>query len=192
MCGKAKASTEDAQLCAKTVFREITQPESQIPLLIHGIHTVFESVISEEVTWRIGLLKIEGGKPIDWYAFFPGESPPRTSPRALGAPSSTVSKCIETKAMVIVEDIQQELGKRNKQSRRFVKGNTQPNDQGSQLCYPIIHSATGEVEYVITIAGDRARCMLERYRTIFDYVLQRFALRLSIEHALLIMKEKSQ
>lgn len=172
-------------------FLQSTRPDQQIPLLIVGLRSVFEYMDKEKTVYRVGLLRIENDKPIDWFSFDPASLPPRTEAQTLSAPTSTVSQCIKNKSLVIVEDIQKELNKRTKKERRYIKGNTQETDEGSQLCYPLIHPATGKVEYVFTIAGNRSGCLIEKYSELYAWVIRHFAVRVSLEHSLLIVKEKA-
>ncbi len=173
-------------------FLEITRPDQQIALLIVGLRTVFEYIDSTNALFRVGLLRISGGAPLEWVAFEPASHPPRTPPSQLSAPSSSVSCALKTKAIVVVEDIQAELSRKtNKQDRRYIRGNTQDRDQGSQLCFPISHASTGNVEYVITVAGNKKGCLIEGYAELYSWIIENFATRISLEHSLLALKEKA-
>ncbi len=191
MANEAKKAINSASICGKSTFLQITRPDQQIPLLVRGIRTVFEYMDSSKANFRVGLLKIENDKPIDWYSFEPISCPPRTQATGLQSPTSTVSRCIKTRSLIVIDNIQKELTKKTKKERRFVKGNVQESEEGSQLCYPVIHPATGNVEYVITIAGNRADCLVEKCAELYDWIIKQFAVRISIEHSLLLMKEKA-
>jgi len=191
MSHEAKLIALKSDICGKETFNQITRPDQQIPLLITGLKNVFEYMDKLKTDFRVGLLKIEKNKPIDWYSFEPASFPPRTEAKALGATASTVSQCIKTKSIIVVDDIQKELSKKTKKERRFIKGSTQDSDNGSQLCYPLIHPATGKIEYVITIAGNRSGCLKEKHIELYDWIIKHFAVRVSLEHSLLIMKEKA-
>ena len=80
---------------------------------------------------------------------------------------------------------------KNKENRRFLKFNTVDGEDGSQLCYPIIHPATGKVVYVITVAGDKKLCLAEKYLPLYTWLIDHFAMRISLEHSLLLIKEKA-
>lgn len=124
-------------------------------------------------------------------AFEPGAHPPRTQAKNLASPSSTVSHAIKKKSIVIVDNIQNELSKPNKKERQFLKSNTQPTDQGSQICYPIVHASTGVIEYVLTIAGNKKNCFLSKHAELYAWIIGIFTTRISLEHSLLILKEKA-
>lgn len=171
----------------------ITKPDQQLSLLVIAIKGIFEALDSSNASYRVGLLSVDrqSKKPQKWLYFEPTEKPPRTSPKDLSAPSSTVSHAIQNKSIVVVEDIRKELQKKSKEERRYVQGSSRPGDQGSQLCYPITHPATGEVEYVITIAGDKRKCLEEKYSDLYVWILEHFSLRIGLEHSLLILKERA-
>jgi len=167
MGNEAKSIINKPNICAKTTFEQITRPDQQIPLLIAGLRNVFEYMGEHQSTFRVGLIRVINNKPDEWFSFDPASLPPRTPANKLSAPSSTVSHAIKSRSVIIVENIQKELEKKSKKDRRFMKGNTQENENGSQLSYPIIHSATGEVEYVITIATNREDCLKVKYKETF-------------------------
>ncbi len=191
MSNEVKKVLAQTTICPATTFNNITHPEQQIPLLIAGIRSVFEYMDKTNAMFRTGLLRIASGKPIEWVAFEPASNPPRTAAKNLSVPTSTVMHAIKNKSIIVVADIQAELNKKSKAIRRFVKSNTQESDQGSQLCYPVVHPATGDVEYVITIAGNKKDSLVENYAELYTWIIEHFSLRLSLEHSLLILKEKS-
>lgn len=173
-------------------FNEITRPDQQIPLLVSGIKSVFEFIDEKNVFFRVGLMSVKDGSPSEWISFEPQSSPPRTKPDQLSAPTSAISCAIRTKSIVIIEDIQKELARKTtKQDRRYIRGHTQDGEHGSQLCYPVVHAATGNVEYVICIAGDQALCLQERHAGLYRWIIDVFATRITLEHSLLILKEKA-
>ena len=191
MSEEAKLANKQPNICAAQTFSKITKPEQQIALLIASIKRVFEHLDENNTLFRVGLLRVSNSKPTDWVAFEPISHPPRTEPQQLSAPSSTVSAAIKRKSIVVIEDIQNELSKSNKDKRNFLEGNTQKGDQGSQICYPIVHASTGKIEYVITIAGNKKACLTSKHAELYSWILEQFALRISLEHSLLILKEKS-
>lgn len=191
MSMEAKLLLNKDRACGQKTFLQITRPDQQIPLLIGGIRNVFEYMDNTDTVFRVGLLKIENNKPIDWYSFDPVSLPPRTPAKALKTPTSTVAHCIKTRSIVVIEDIQKELSKKAKKDRHFVKSNVQDSDEGSQLCYPLIHPATGNIEYVFTIAGNRANCLNKKHKELYSWIIEHFSVRVSMEHSLLIMREKA-
>jgi len=186
---KPKASASD--FCGRKTFLQITRPDQQIPLLTAGVRSIFEYMGSKDTAFRVGLIKVENDKPVDWYSFDPASSPPRTPAIDLKAPTSTVSRCIKARSIIVVENITKELSKKTKGERRFMKGNFQDGEEGSQLCYPVIHPATNNIEYVITIAGNRTSCLVEKHAELYAWVIEHFAMRITMEHSLLILRERA-
>lgn len=193
MTAYARMHINSKDISPEEVFMTITKPDQQLSLLVVAIKGVFEFLDSSNASYRIGLLSVnrQTNKPQSWLYFEPTEVPPRTSPKTLSAPSSTVSHAIKNKSIVVVEDIAKELQKKSKDERRYVQGSSKPSDQGSQLCYPIIHPATGEIEYIITIAGDKTKCLEEKHAALYGWILEHFSLRIDLEHSLLLLKERA-
>jgi hypothetical protein len=191
MGSEAKSILKKDTICGHTAFLQITRPDQQIPLLISGVRSVFEYMDKSQTFFRVGLLRVENNKPVDWSSFDPASHPPRTFATTLQIPSSTVSRCIKSRSIIVIDDIQKELAKKSKKDRRFIKGNVQESEEGSQLCYPLIHPATGQVEYVVTIAGNRKECLIEKHEELYAWIINHFSVRISMEHSLLIMKEKA-
>lgn len=189
--GEAKSSRSKQSIDPTATFLQITRPDQQIALLVAGLRSVFSYLDEENALFRVGLLKITDGVPDEWVAFSPESHPPRTPANQLSTPTSTVAQAIKSRSVVVVDDIQKELKKRTKDERRFLKGNTQPNEQGSQLCYPVVHSTSGNVEYVITVAANKKECLVERHAELYSWIIDHFVLRISLEHSLLILKEKA-
>ena len=118
---EAKKSLTLPNISPAAVFLEITRPDQQIALLVRGVKTVFEFLDDTNAHFRVGLLSIKDGKPFEWVAFEPASNPPRTQAQDLGAPTSTVLHAIKSKAIIIIDEIQEELMKKNKKRQTFPK-----------------------------------------------------------------------
>ena len=188
---QAKTNISKAAINPQEIFFELTQPEQQINLLISALKSCIEHIDQTNSFFRVGLLLIKNDEPYEWAYFDPAERPPRTPASDLSHPGSTVMRSIKAKTPVLVEDIAKELNIKNKDKRRYLKCNTVEGEDGSQLCYPLIHPATGKVEYVITIAGDRKLCLAEKHLPLYTWLIDHFAMRVSLEHSLLLIKEKA-
>jgi hypothetical protein len=181
---------QEKRLCGNDVFQNITQPRQQIGMLVAALRGVFEFIDSSDALFRVGLLIIKDDKPCEWAHFEPAEHPPRTEPSELANARSTVMHCIKAKSAVLVEDIAKELAKReNKQ--RYLRCNTGDGDNGSQLCIPVICPMTRKVIYVITIAADRKCALREKHLPLYRWIADNYTLRMTLEHSLLILKEKT-
>jgi len=187
----AKANISKTTINPQQIFFELTKPEQQINLLISALRTSIERIDQTNSFFRVGLLLIKNDEPYEWAYFDPAERPPRTTAEELSHPGSTVMRSIKAKSPVLVEDIARELKLKNKEKRRFLKYNTVDGEEGSQLCYPIIHPATNKVEYVITIAGNKKLCLEEKHLPLYTWLIDHFAMRVSLEHSLLLLKEKA-
>jgi hypothetical protein len=187
----AKANISKTTINPQEIFSELTKPEQQISLLISALKACIECIDQTNSFFRVGLLLIKNDEPYEWACFDPAGRPPRTPAGDLSHPGSTVMQSIKTKTPVLVEDIAKELKIKNKDNRRFLKFNTAAGEDGSQLCYPIIHPATGKVAYVITVAGDKKLCLAEKHLPLYTWLIDHFAMRISLEHSLLLIKEKA-
>ncbi|MCP3924776.1 MAG: hypothetical protein GY714_19540 [Desulfobacterales bacterium] len=191
MADHARETIKEDEICAKDTFKTITKPEQQINLLVVGLCKAFEQCINSKVKFRVGLLKIENNKPVEWFFYEPANETPSTTAKELCATTSTVMKCIKDRGIIIVDDIQKEL-KRPKNKRRFIKGRTNNNKKGSQLCFPVRHRATNDIEYVVSIAGNKKECLMEKNSELYEWIIRQFSVRVCIEHSLMIMKGKSK
>lgn len=190
MATGARGALGKGSICPKETFRDITLPGQQMSLLTTGIHAVFERLSGETIDFKVGLLKVENGKPTEWLAFHPQAIAPSMTAEELTHRTSTVSCCLRSKKIVIVDDIEKELRKKE-DKRRYVASSAEAKEKGSQLCFPVTHPATGKIQLVITIAGDKANSLIERHSDLYEWVLKHFVVRLSLEQSLLIMKEKA-
>jgi hypothetical protein len=188
---KAKEISTRDVINSQQIFFEITQPEQQISLLITALKNSIEYIDQTDSFFRVGLLMVQDDKPYEWACFTPAQRPPRTAASELSHPRTTVMLSIKAKTPILVEDIAKELKIRNKDKRRFLKCNTTEGEEGSQLCYPIIHPATGKVEYVITIAGNKRLCLEEKHLPLYTWLIDHFAMRVSLEHSLLLIKKNA-
>jgi hypothetical protein len=169
------------------VFDRITQPRQQMALLAEGLHAFFDVIDKRGAAFRVGIAECRDNKPVGWLYFSPESEPPRTSIEDLQSPHSTISACLREKDLVIVEDIVKEAAKG--QQRRYVA--TRPgagNDEGSQLCYPVIHHYTRSIPYVIAVAANKKGYFQESQKELYLWILRRFALRFELEHSLLVIK----
>ncbi len=171
------------------IFASITQPEVQIRALVKAAHAIFNA-LDVSTTFRVGLLKVDGGRPSDWVAYFPNGKVARTTAEALQAPTSTVMRAIKKKTTIVVDDIQKELVKASKNDRNYIRG-ASGDDPGSQLCYPIIDTVTREVCYVLTIAGGKAGSLKASRQPIYEWLIEQLATRIQLEHCLVQLVESS-
>jgi len=179
----------DGENRKKNIFREITKPDQQIGLLINAIKTYFENQSNNTVAYKVGLVRIIDAQLHDWSAYCPEEYQPRTTIEQLSHPSSAIMQAIKSRNTILIPDIQSELSKKQKQTRKMIKGNRSADEEGSLLVDPIISPTTKNVEYVMTIAGDSKNSLIESNLEIYRWILTNFRQRIILEHNLLTIKE---
>ncbi len=171
------------------IFQEITQPEQQIVLIIIAIQSLFEILLKQNAEIRVGLMEIKNRKPSQWFTFAPKETPPKTGPDTLSAPTSAIMRAVQENSIIVIEDIQKELLEKNKKDRKCIKGSTSKNENGSLITIPINCPNTRETIYVLSIKSDKEKSFLEterkKYKWIFNNI---FLTRIILEHHLLLMK----
>ena len=136
-------------------------------------------------------MAVESEKLTDWFVFAPENKPPKTDAKALSNPSSSIMRSLKSKSMIIIEDIQEELKKKNKDNRRFIKGSTQAKDQGSILIIPIYCPNTRSPIYMVSIMGNKKGCLLKKNKELYSWLLDLYTQRIILEHHLLLMKESN-
>lgn len=174
--------------CAKTVFNEITKPDEQIALLTEGIYSFFESLDKENVAIKVVVAPLKNNViEDDWLYCAPTSNPPRTPLSELKHPESALSACLKNKSIVIIEDVQKEALK-TKNRNFIITRDDAKTEEGSLVCYPVIHSTTNEVAYILSIYANKKCYFTKQRKPIFENFLQRFALRISLEHSLSLLK----
>jgi|26BtaG_2_1085354.scaffolds.fasta_scaffold06363_3 hypothetical protein len=168
------------------VFKAITKPEEQSKLILEALEDFFRHAY-EELDFKVGLMAIKDDEVDDWKYFLPRNSPPRTSLEDLRRKESTISRCISSMQTEIIPDVKKEITKQKNGvtiDTRYVKGATSDKEDWSQICYPIISVTTKKVIYVITIAASQKNFFKQSERKNFEWVLEKFAIRLALEHSL--------
>lgn len=174
------------------VFKAITKPEDQSKLILEALELFFKHTY-EDIEFKIGLMSIKNNSVDTWKYFLPLNRPPRTSLDELRRPESTISRCIKSMQIEIVQDVRKEISKQQQgvnDATCYVKGATSETEDWSQLCYPLISVTTKEVIYVITIAASQKKFFKNNEKKHFEWVLERFAIRLALEHSLECLLEK--
>ena len=158
--------------------------------MVHILHEVF-SEISTRTHFKVRLYTV-----VDWQVstlmhFAPDNCPPETDVAILKNPNSAISHALRKRRLFIIQDIRAEAKKRS--GRRYVPSHVDSADEGGSLiCYPVYHVASKTVPYILTISADNDYFHLSN-KEFYDWVLGQFALRLNLEHTLLLLREgKSQ
>jgi len=164
------------------IFNTITKPDQQIIIIIHALFHFLDS-ITRDIEFRVRLAEINNKKPTKWFAYAPEYPPPQINIESLQHPDSTISVCLKSGKMEIVESIAEEI-KRPKRRCVEIDGR-----QGSILCYPVFQQANGIHPYVISIYASRDGFFMEKKRDLYNLILNQFALRIQLEHNLILLKE---
>jgi hypothetical protein len=99
----------DEKRTPERTFLAITKPEQQISLIIQAIKSVFELILKNNVSFRVGLMTVSNEEIKEWLVFAPKERPPTTGPEILSSPSSTIMRALKSQRMIIVPDVSKEL-----------------------------------------------------------------------------------
>jgi len=176
---------------AGNTFHEITQPTQQIKLLAQAIQAFFETIDKENVNIKLGVASVRNDAIEDeWFYFAPPTYTPRTQPSELRDPTSTLSTCARKKTIVIIEDIKKEIKKTSKSRIFFATINDTEIDEGSIICYPILDEG-GKVIYIISVSANKKDYFQHKKKAIYLNFFEHFALRIRLEHNLLLIKNFS-
>ncbi len=172
---------------ARDVFGCITKPDQQIALLVNGIHAFFDAIDKEGVSFRVSVIAVEDGVPSNYYYFYPQGEPPRTPIEVIRTKESSVSYCTLKKKILIIPDLQVEV--RKDKDRHYVPSQEEGHEEGSLICYPVIHHYSNAVPYAITVVADKKGYFTHERKKFYNWVFRHFAVRMGLEHSLLVLKE---
>jgi len=184
-------------LTRENAFCTITQPETQIAELVRGICEFFNAIRAEDKNVndrsrliRVTLCLIIDGNVESILISYPEDEAtiPPQSVALLNDPSSCIQTSIRERDIVVIQSIESEL-KKAAEYRRFVDIGVEGDNYGSLICYPVIYRATGDIPYVVTIHCDEDGYFREKKSELYKFSLDRFSLRVRLEHNLLLMKE---
>jgi len=172
-------------------FEDITQPTKQIAEITRAVCDLFNALRTEKKRSLIRVVLAtldEQGQINGLPVYYPQDEPVRSTIEALNNPASAIRTAARSRRIVIIESIGNEF-KKPKEKRKFVDTGNEEDNEGSLICYPVVYGSGKHVPYVISIHCDVAGYFKEAFRDLYEHTLQRFALRLSLEHSLFIIKE---
>lgn len=181
-----------AQAAAGDVFSEITKPDEQMNSLILGVYSVFDSVLKGQIegkyVLKVNLATVDhDGNVKSIHFHYPSNHPVRSSLEALNDPRSAMRSAVRTRQPVILESIYAESLR--PKPRFVVTDSTREKEDGSLICFPVIHDALGVVVFVISIHVDRAGVFKQKYLHSYTELLKPFSLRIKLEYSLFALKE---
>lgn len=173
---------------AGAVFREITQPEIQIALLVESLYMFFLQEVESKEELKVTLARMKRAKIESFECFLPHGSGPKSNAATLQSPEATVNRAAKLKKPIVVADIAAEL--RKKKNRQYAPGSGGSGNEGSMICYPVIDpELPNDVPFVITIKYFQKNHFTVTRRRRYEFVLQRFSERIAMENRLRIIKE---
>lgn len=166
------------------VFSRITKPDQQIIYIVEVIHA-FLQTFDQNAEFKVRLIEV-GPKDqfIGWYTHAPGSSFPSTQVPDLNSRESLAMNSLRAGELKVVEDISKEL---KKASRTYVKTS---HESGSALCYPVKHAELGSVPFVLAVWTSKAGFFKNKEKSIYNWMLYKFAQRIALEYTLLRLKER--
>lgn len=181
-----------ASVNPSAIFQTITQPVAQVAALLNGIFLVFrldaEAANPENPdTISVTLARLERGQFTSFEAWVPQHQPPNSTSQHLRRRDSAVERAAAQRKMLIIKDIKRELKKGT--GKRFCPGAPGSSEDGSMIAFPIIHQATKDVPYVVCVRSQQSGHFSPRFKDRYATLLQPFAIRISIEHSLAILKD---
>lgn len=176
------------------VFSFITQPSQQLNELIQGIYSVISTLLREQGTekhvLKVNLAAVGSDGDIKAIHFhFPSNHPVRSDVADLNNPQSAMKWAIRTKRAVVIESICVESVKPKPKARFVVTDLARAEEDGSLICYPVVHDALGAVVFVISIHVDCPGVFKQKFLSSYNELLKPFALRIKLEYSLLALKE---
>lgn len=171
----------------RTIFNKITISDSQIQLLINSLRTCLQGVYPNEYI-KVALMRVENSQIQSWVCHSPYDTKPRTDIDTLRHLSSTFSKCIKKRKIVIIPSIKSEIKKTPIDDRMFIQGNTDPDEEWCQVCTPVMSITTNEIIFIISIAIKRENVILKENEVFLTWMLRFFESRLALEHSLSQLK----
>lgn len=182
--------TKNTTLTNENAFETITDPNSQIAEIVKEIGVFFNAINNEKKTAliRVTLAVMKDGLIDSIPIFYPNDEPIKSSLDRLNTPSCAFIVAAKSKRTILISDIKKEL-KKGAEERQFAETDNEEDNVGSMICFPIkVYDAS--IPFVVSIHCDEAGYFKEEYVEFYEHTLQRFALRLSVENSLLILKEK--
>lgn len=172
----------------ETIFQNITKPDQQIIYVAYALHSFLEA-ITDNIEFKVRIIRVENDVPSAWYTFAPDNNPPKTNITVVQDQDSAVSHCLRKKGLFVVPDIK--VAAHNPDGREYVMSHSDPTEEvGSLICYPIYHKASKCYPFVITISANTPYFQKSR-RAFYKWVLDQFALRIQLEHSLMLLKERT-
>ena len=173
----------------KGVFRAITQPQIQIAELTRAICDLFNALYPEsnQKLIRVVLAQLSEGKVEGIPVYYPNDEDPIASLEVLNSSSSTIMTCLKQRKIVVVSSIKKEVTRHHKK-RRF--NPSAAKEEGSIICYPIKWGKS-DIPFIVSIHCDQDGLFKETETAYYQFLLERFELRLKLEYNLALIRRET-
>ena len=180
------------KLSIKKKFQKTSKPDQQLHFLTSAVKKFFEEYVhnrlSASISVSVDLIRVENGKACGWESSSPTVMNRKTNVKDLRQPNSTATIAIQNRACVIISSTRKEL-KLGESGRFYAKAINSASD-GSLICYPITDNITDEVIYILSVYANSAKVFHEDNLHLYQWMLDKFAIRIRLEYKLLKVKEK--
>jgi hypothetical protein len=158
-------------------------PEQQTIAVLGAIQGFYSLFQANGGAYRVHLLKVANGRPVQWEAFWPSDKPPRTSVEQLEASDSTAMAAIRTQRIQIVESTKGDgaLSRFVRRKTPYFENEHSKNEKGSLICYPIVTPTGGGVRYVLCVVAKAQGAFAKRDDELHMWALEKFAKLLQLE-----------
>lgn len=180
----------EGNLSAHDAFCAITVPTVQIQEITRAICEFFNATRRSDGKARlirVVLARMHNGKIVELPVYFPNDEPPTITLARLNQKSAIICAARDRR-IVVIESIAMEL-KKPERKRRFVQAESDSDNKGSLICFPV-KGPSQLVPYVVSIHCDDDGYFKLSQADIYSSILERFALRLNLEYSLFCLKEK--
>lgn len=177
------------------IFASITQPVKQIGEIVHGIYASFDLMLRNTMIGRgyqlkVNLALMDPDSKIQTIMFhYPNDLPVRSSVAELNSPNSSIRVASKSRNILIINSTRAESLKAVPSFK--VTNPAYSEEDGSLICYPVTLDGVHSVVFVISVFVNVPDTFKSKHRDAFNEVFLPFALRLKLEYALLLLRERA-
>ncbi|MCK5125313.1 MAG: hypothetical protein KAR42_03565 [candidate division Zixibacteria bacterium] len=175
------------------IFQKITQPIKQIDKIVEFVWHFFRSRTSDKnIDFRVALARM-GEKHIEKYEFFqPMDDGPISTVEDLQNDCCGFSRAKQRGKIIIIPDIQLSAAESGEKCNFVITSEENKKKVGSMICYPIRHRNLNSIPYVLSISASKKGYFDIDNKETYEFILSKFAKRLSLEYGLLVLKGKKK
>lgn len=175
----------------EVIFKRITQPKSQISKIANGIWYYFNlEANSSDNRIRVAIAKMGDKYISDWMVFVPEDDGPVGQIEKYQVDECGFSRAKEKGKILIIPDIQKAAKETTKKCNYVIVSEELKDEEGSMICYPVKHRNLNDTPYVISVWSSEKNYFKLAHEKAYDFILNKFAKRIALEHGLLVLKER--